>query len=1055
MKNILDWIEENKQQFEGHEPRNMELAKASPWDYTSNVNNPGLEQTEVLRPGETLEEWEPNPFLKPHADGGRAGYNDGQLVTPNVDGSRPGYSGDPVYGKLSKDATKAEAAAYMRKYYEATKELTESGKLAAERKEKLNKFLKNKKTIKSGKLAEFLETLGYSNPTKQIINVKTMYPNLKVEKRPTGFPKGETTKFTKDQLNVADRYANLLNKRSKGDQHYVNAKKYMKLNDDGKKKIRHIMWEEDNKFNKEFSKRLRFDSAKEKILMKEFGLTKADFEKHGKFGVEQTINNKRNPSYSKIFNFVKNDFKYPQLERANLLSIKQQNEVMNNFELPPGEEWNFKSAKNPDGYTHGVNTKGDTENLAGRIKRHFKEKKSYPYAADRSTAKGWMTGAMYRVYKNQTELVDGVRVPKPGVKLTYKPIFNEKGIVIGFKDTTPAGNNKIYYGLKKYEKLKGDGTAWTKHTDHSRIDKFVDIAKRTKNSPNKVIQSLLKGKGIDPNITLNDILSYDRYYSKLSTTTPKALLESQIVKHHMGGVGAHNLKMAAATKDIQLLTGATNQTAKGLETQLAKDGFLSAADNQTLKNIGARVIAQDGTVYGGGAKTGEGQFAAIERQAAEMVKKKSFTAEGIKEYLRALCPKGKAAASGGRIGFNTAGAVLGSGANCGRNHMSNLLKNGTGTDKERNLIRQVMKASFDFAKGTGKAAVNLLNPKEFLKLKNWVGGPAIAFMAGVETLDVADRWIRQGIPIKEALGEKWTKFLMPRSLQEYQVEGMKEANALSSPASKRYAKGIELSNDLVRAYDQLEMLEKGEAAKFKKTGDAERIAELKKLIRTKEKKYYDYLYQTDEKGNVLGDGELDFKKDYNEYRATTKTGRDFTDLDIFGGMSDMGTDKMSGLKIKKDYFPMYEIGTSKIPSEQELAFDATLAKEPFVRERLVPLKQLKDFKYQNKELPTQDRINAENYFTEQGILPPRTSLSEVPLSGKGDTYDLLKDLTDDYNRIQKSKEARMYPGYEGSQFSEGGRAGYMGGGIASILKPSEIPPERGGLRSIMINDKKY
>ena len=134
------------------EPRNMKLAKASPWDYTSNVNNPGLEQTEVLRPGETLEEWEPNPFLKPHADGGRIGfrygssafdihtkkgaafkaykdykksyYNSrqrnpiitfreflpiyakenyadggsaGQLVTPNVDGSRPGYNGLPAF----------------------------------------------------------------------------------------------------------------------------------------------------------------------------------------------------------------------------------------------------------------------------------------------------------------------------------------------------------------------------------------------------------------------------------------------------------------------------------------------------------------------------------------------------------------------------------------------------------------------------------------------------------------------------------------------------------------------------------------------------------------------------------------------------------------------------------------------------------------------------------------------------------------------------------------------------------------------------------------------
>ena len=35
--------------------------------------------------------------------------------------------------------------------------------------------------------------------------------------------------------------------------------------------------------------------------------------------------------------------------------------------------------------------------------------------------------------------------------------------------------------------------------------------------------------------------------------------------------------------------------------------------------------------------------------------------------------------------------------------------------------------------------------------------------------------------------------------------------------------------------------------------------------------------------------------------------------------------------------------------------------------------------------------------------------------------------------------------------ASGGRAGYMGGGIAAIRKPHAIPPERGGLRSIMIN----
>ena len=38
------------------------------------------------------------------AEGGRAGYNDGQLVTPNVDGSRPGYKGDeaPIGSEIRK-----------------------------------------------------------------------------------------------------------------------------------------------------------------------------------------------------------------------------------------------------------------------------------------------------------------------------------------------------------------------------------------------------------------------------------------------------------------------------------------------------------------------------------------------------------------------------------------------------------------------------------------------------------------------------------------------------------------------------------------------------------------------------------------------------------------------------------------------------------------------------------------------------------------------------------------------------------------------------------------
>ena len=46
-------------------------------------------------------------------------------------------------------------------------------------------------------------------------------------------------------------------------------------------------------------------------------------------------------------------------------------------------------------------------------------------------------------------------------------------------------------------------------------------------------------------------------------------------------------------------------------------------------------------------------------------------------------------------------------------------------------------------------------------------------------------------------------------------------------------------------------------------------------------------------------------------------------------------------------------------------------------------------------------------------------------------------------------------GMHGTQYNaDGGRAGYMGGGITGIRKPNAIPPERQGLRSIMINGKK-
>ena len=66
----------------------------------------------------------------------------------------------------------------------------------------------------------------------------------------------------------------------------------------------------------------------------------------------------------------------------------------------------------------------------------------------------------------------------------------------------------------------------------------------------------------------------------------------------------------------------------------------------------------------------------------------------------------------------------------------------------------------------------------------------------------------------------------------------------------------------------------------------------------------------------------------------------------------------------------------------------------------------------------------ENYFTKQGSLPPRTSLSQLPY---GDS-NLLDEITKDYNMEQKAEEAFRYPGITGASQK------FAGGGLASLKK---------------------
>ncbi len=86
---------------------------------------------------------------------------------------------------------------------------------------------------------------------------------------------------------------------------------------------------------------------------------------------------------------------------------------------------------------------------------------------------------------------------------------------------------------------------------------------------------------------------------------------------------------------------------------------------------------------------------------------------------------------------------------------------------------------------------------------------------------------------------------------------------------------------------------------------------------------------------------------------------------------------------------------------------------------------------------------------------PKYNPRELYLYNKqrGLTYD--SPLVDEALALRSEGQPVLGTGwFSGKDYASGGRAGYMGGGIAGIRRPHAIPPERQGLRSIMINGKK-
>jgi hypothetical protein len=441
--------------------------------------------------------------------------------------------------------------------------------------------------------------------------------------------------------------------------------------------------------------------------------------------------------YKKVLNSIlENDEKYSKfkIDTADRLNKSQQDFIVDNFELPKGQKnWDFKNQK------YGMNI-NENPNLAERIKRKLDGPKKFTIAADSANPSGWMMNAMNRLYKN--EIKKGVK-PKD---LTYQPVKNEKGIIIGFKDNTAAGGGNTYYGLKK--NTPENATPWTAHGNFSKVSKFLDIAKGAQvDDPSKLLQKILDDKGItklmgDKSVlTLNDVLSHERYFSKLSDIAPRKLIERQIVLHHTKGVGANDLSTAAATKDLQLLTGAVNDKVKRLEeivkgTTKNAPRKLNPDEILKLKNYGAKIVDLDGKVVGGGFLDPSRQFANIEKGAIGYAKSDQFNVKTVASYLERLgCGK----AAGGRVFYNEGAMGLTKCAMKGRNKLEQILLKGTGNTTEQTLAKQILKAG------------PLL--KDAVSLRGLFGPAALAFTAATEAGFVGYDMLAEGKTFREAVGD--------------------------------------------------------------------------------------------------------------------------------------------------------------------------------------------------------------------------------------------------------------------------------------------------------------
>jgi hypothetical protein len=360
----------------------------------------------------------------------------------------------------------------------------------------------------------------------------------------------------------------------------------------------------------------------------------------------------------------------------------------------------------------------------------------------------------------------------------------------------------------------------------------------------------------------------------------------------------------------------------------------------------------------------------------------------LNKLLKDFEVRGCGKASGGRILFSNGGEAITTCAKKGVAGFIDDLKKGN-----------YSKATVNILKGGGNVLKNIIDPKELLKIRNYFGPVALGFMAAFEGGVITDDVIRQGTPLNESLANNWlTKSFLPYTQDYAKAKNLLESGTVPSNM-KKYVEDVVTFNEGLKEMERIENMTSSRIADVGGYGMLDGSSMYSKKQEDKDvnnliKKMSSISEDVITPGTAKA---LEMKALQDEMEATRMAKKEFSPIFGFGDLKDVRTKAPTGIL---DYMDVPD------PKETDLRQPTYL-----------------DAEYENvKTLPSAERKRYEDFFTEQGILQPRQSLSELKF-GDSNVYD---EILEDYNKFQRQKEASKYPGYFGTQDK------FMEGGIASL-----------------------